>query len=263
MNKISSKSPATTSDNIAQAPLLGDEQAVECILTDLRVVIDKIDKNFNSAKKLILIFAEALFDTKQYEQSQICRKIKESLKDKITEGKITKKWIEECLPKDYKRKYSKSEPSSLSKPASITPTILQEKHEKDDFEGQTLSSVTSFKTNQGKANPFTDDQLDQPSIRSETRTSYPESQHDKRFEEALFSENSELREALKRQTVFTSADHIPANEIRFKISKDKYEQLKLAMENSKDSIYLVFDKGGVLERAQADVLSAGLLNERS
>ena len=33
------------------------------------------------------------------------------------------------------------------------------------------------------------------------------------------------------------------------------------MENSKDSIYLVFDKGGELERAQADVLSAGLLNE--
>ena len=93
-------------------------KAIECILTDLRVVIDKIDKNFNSAKKLILIFAEALFDTKQYEQSQICRKIKESLKDKITEGKITKKWIEECLPKDYKRKYSKSEPSSLSKPAN-------------------------------------------------------------------------------------------------------------------------------------------------
>ena len=245
MSKISSKQPITPPiDNFTQTPVLRDEKAIECILNDLRVVIDKIDKNFDGAKKLILKLAEALFGTKQYEQSQICRKIKESLKDKITERKITKKWIEECLPKDYKRKYSKSELSSLSKPDNDTTPILQEKYEKDDFEGQTPSSVTSFKSNQGKANPFTDCPLDQPTIRSETTTSYPESQHNKRFEEALFSENSQLREALKRQTVFTSADHIPANEIRFKISKDKYEQLKVAMENSKDSIYLVFDKGG-------------------
>ncbi|MFZ0329077.1 MAG: hypothetical protein WAL66_17425 [Nitrososphaeraceae archaeon] len=44
------------------------------------------------------------------------RKIKEVLKDKIREGKITAKWIEDCLPPEYKRKYTtKSEVSSLSK----------------------------------------------------------------------------------------------------------------------------------------------------
>ena len=33
---------------------------------------------------------------------------------KIKEGKITKKWIERCLPQEYKRTYAKSEQSSLS-----------------------------------------------------------------------------------------------------------------------------------------------------
>ena len=59
-------------------------------------------------------------------RNQICRKIKQILKDKITERKITAKWIEKCLPSEYKRKYNnnnnnnnknkkiKSELSSLS-----------------------------------------------------------------------------------------------------------------------------------------------------
>ena len=43
------------------------------------------------------------------------RKIKEILKDKIKEGKITAKWIEDCLSPEYKRKYTtKSEDTSLS-----------------------------------------------------------------------------------------------------------------------------------------------------
>ena len=36
------------------------------------------------------------------------------LADKIKEGKITKKWIERCLPQEYRRRYVKSEQSSLS-----------------------------------------------------------------------------------------------------------------------------------------------------
>ena len=31
------------------------------------------------------------------------------LADKIKEGKITKKWIERCLPQEYRRTYAKSE----------------------------------------------------------------------------------------------------------------------------------------------------------
>ncbi len=49
------------------------------------------------------------------ERDQISRTIKKILKDKIQEHKITEKWIEECLPQEYKRQYTKSEASSLSK----------------------------------------------------------------------------------------------------------------------------------------------------
>ena len=97
---------------------------VENIIAKLRVVIDERDKNFADAKSLILELARHLDETRQCEGTQICRKIKEMLKDKINEGKITGKWIEECLPQEYKRKYAKSELSSLSRNAKKVGKIL-------------------------------------------------------------------------------------------------------------------------------------------
>jgi hypothetical protein len=94
---------------------------VQNLVTKLKAVIDELAKNFANAKDLILELARVLDETKQCkERSQICRKIKEMLKEKIAEGKITAKWIEECLPREYKRRYNnnnnniKSELSSLS-----------------------------------------------------------------------------------------------------------------------------------------------------
>ena len=43
------------------------------------------------------------------EQAKICKKIKEILKDKIQEGKNSEGWIEVCLPREYKRKYIRTE----------------------------------------------------------------------------------------------------------------------------------------------------------
>ena len=49
------------------------------------------------------------------ERNQISRTIKKILQDKIQEGRVTEKWIEECLDCGNRRQYTKSEPSSLSK----------------------------------------------------------------------------------------------------------------------------------------------------
>src|SRR5205085_4168780 len=106
---------------------------VENIIAKLRVVIDELDKNFADAKSLILELARHLDETKQSEQTQICRKIKEMLKDKIKDGKITGKWIEECLPQEYKMKYAKSEPSSLSRNAKKLGEMI------GDNEGRSLA----------------------------------------------------------------------------------------------------------------------------
>ena len=94
-------------------PILPPATQINTVVVNLRAVIDELDRNFASAKSLILELARLLDETQRCEQCQISRKIKQMLKDKINEGKITGKWIEECLPQEYKRKYAKSELSSL------------------------------------------------------------------------------------------------------------------------------------------------------
>jgi hypothetical protein len=64
-------------------PILPPATQIKTVVVNLRAVIDELDRNFASAKSLILELARLLDETKQDKQSQICRKIKEMLKDKI------------------------------------------------------------------------------------------------------------------------------------------------------------------------------------
>jgi hypothetical protein len=57
--------------------------------------------------------------------------------------------------------------------------------------------------------------------------------------DALILENSELKEALKRQTTLLRADQVSANKITFIVPQEKFIQLKEPMETSRDSIRLV------------------------
>lgn len=94
---------------------LSDDQTIKGIVTDLKLVVDQLSNNFAKAKDLILELARLLDESKLCERDQVSRKIKKILKDKITDGKITAKWIEDSLPPEYKRKYTtKSEVTSLS-----------------------------------------------------------------------------------------------------------------------------------------------------
>ena len=104
-----------------------ETKIIEDIIVELRITIDQLDIHFVKAKNLILELARELDEAKQCKQSQICRKIKDILEDKIKESKISEKWIEECLPQEYKRKYTKSEVSSLSKESNSTTEQEREK----------------------------------------------------------------------------------------------------------------------------------------
>src|SRR6476661_5810702 len=86
---------------------------LEQIITDLKLAIDQIDSSFKNARDLILELARILDESGECERRSISRKIKELLADKIQEGKITAKWIHDCLPSEYKREY-KREVTSLS-----------------------------------------------------------------------------------------------------------------------------------------------------
>ena len=55
----------------------------------------------------IIELAKRLSESKLYEISTISSIIKEILMDKIKDGKITERYIEKCLPPEYKRKYQK------------------------------------------------------------------------------------------------------------------------------------------------------------
>lgn len=242
MNKISSKSSTTIStDNIAQAPILRDGQAIECILTDLRVVIDKIDKNFINAKKLILKLGEALFSIKQYEQSQICRIIKQSLKDKIREGKITEKWIEECLPKNYKRKYTKSELSSLSKSDKNLGKI-----EVNNFGEATSAGVFSDRKEINN----------DCSIPSKENVMVPENGSHNLKGSANNNAGScircqELEEALLKVSTATPSILESEAEISFIIPKEKYQEVIGAILCNYNCCYMIFDRfSGLLLRTE-------------
>ena len=88
-------------------PILTPADRIKIVVVDLKAVIDRLDRNFTNAKSLILKLARLLDETKECKQSLICTRIKEIMQDKIKEGKITKKWIERCLPQEYKRTYAK------------------------------------------------------------------------------------------------------------------------------------------------------------
>ena len=67
---------------------------------------------------------------------------KEMLADKIKEGKITKKWIERCLPQEYRR-YAKSEQSSLSGRAKKLEKIIIVDNEGNTVAGDETSPYNS------------------------------------------------------------------------------------------------------------------------
>lgn len=92
---------------------LDDATRLEQIITDLRLSIDQIDSSFKNASDKILELARLVDESGQCERRGISRKIKELLADKIKDGKITAKWIHDCLPSEYKREY-KREVTSLS-----------------------------------------------------------------------------------------------------------------------------------------------------
>src|SRR5947209_6790663 len=96
------------------------------IVTKLKATIDRLDSEFKNAKDEILELARTLDELKQCERSHICRKIKEFLDEKIKQGKITPKWIQDCLPSEYKREYSKREVTSLLEAANSAEDSIED-----------------------------------------------------------------------------------------------------------------------------------------
>jgi hypothetical protein len=200
-----------------------EEQEINGIIVDLRQVIDQLSLNKTSARDLIQELARRLDESKQCEQGQICKRIKEILKDKIQQRKITEKWIEECLPKEYKRNYVKSELSSLS---NSPEKILV------NSQGKTITEP--------KAEPANDI----------INVKNPSTCHNC---ELLETEILQLREALESKTQLITADKLLENgERKYIILKRHESEIINALQKCKNSCNLVFNSDGILVRIEPD-----------
>jgi len=217
--------------------LLGTNQ-IENIIAKLRVVIDERDKNFADAKSLILELARHLDETRQCEETQICRKIKVMLKDKINEGRITGKWVEECLPQEYKRKYAKSELSSLSSNAKKVGKILV------DNQGKSLAESSSYEDSSIDniahiAHTQTQGRDRNQTLQKNTPNNLGISEND---DDGGCISVQEWEEAFLKALMMIQDEHLPGAEIKFTIPKERYEEVKTAISNGSNCFYLIFDR---------------------
>lgn len=167
------------------------------ILTNIKNKIDELGIVSSTIREHILELAKHLDEDKKCQRDRISVLIKNLLAEKIKEAKISARWIEGCLPKEYKRKYAKSELTSHSvirtKPLSADQYLVQE------FEGN--ESV----------NDSRDVVLDKKYHSNCTND-----------EEDNLQENVELKEALLKSTKFHNALN---QEHRFEVSKYKLAEI--------------------------------------
>ena len=216
---------------------LSDDQTIKNIIIDLRLAVDQLGKDFVKAKDLIHELARRLDESKQCERDQVSRKIKEILKDKIREGKITAKWIEDCLPSEYKRKYTtKSEDTSLSKESTKEIEI--------DAQGNSISEPES-------------------AIFESTETSSENQSIPSPSQEIQEADNSELMRHLQKSTNLNSAEYLLAkSKSEYIVLKEKHDtELTNALKNCNKYCCLFFDANGILLKIESDISRAGNKND--
>ena len=142
------------------------------------------------------------------------------------------------VPRRIRPSWPKNSNTETGKVPKLSITIQEQNQN-----AQTSNDSGQTTTNQLEGRPA------EKEIASCASFSNPSDKHNN----ALCEENAELREALSRQIGFTTANEISSREIDFTIPKEKYPNLEAAMQKSRDSVYVVFDKSGILERAIPDI----------
>lgn len=184
------------------------------IIIDLRSIIDQIDISFKTAKELIQKIASEFDKQRVCKTSQLCRQLKKILEDKIKEGKISVKWIEESLPTKYKRAYSKSEHTSLLENDIETKTqkILINTPRRSSCISTLLSHEGTDRSSDGYS----------------------------KFTNTPTTDNR------------ASDEYSSAVEIKFTIPKEKYDKIKTTMNNTSNYCHLIFDRNtGLLLRSES------------
>lgn len=208
-----------------------ENKTIQDIIAELEAIIDQIDTKYVNARGLVLELARKLNETKQRELNQICRRIKWILKDKIGEGKITERWIEECLPQEYKRNYNKSEQTSLSRKDKKLQEIMI--NNKGNVSAESISPTISSVRNVYSTTAKGETQLDLPEER-------PDNLGDYNKDLVHCARCQHLEEALIKSSPISTAEYLSDNEIQFIIPRNRYKEIKSAM-RSNDSFLLIVE----------------------
>lgn len=215
MIKLSTTKSIKTTNSVND---ISNHPKLHGIISDLRNFIDEYN---TKSQELILEIAKRLDEENLCERSKISQLIKKILKDKIKEGKITAKWIEECFPSEYKRKYTiKSEEDSLSE-KKILITNSGQKIQFDEKNHTTQISNADILNN--SKNGIDDIQT------------------------------FELEEVCRKQQQFIKGDQIFSEETIFQIPKEKFQKIIIeSLEKSNKTCFVRFYSNKMLKEVWSD-----------
>jgi hypothetical protein len=169
------------------------------------------------------------------------------------------------VPRRVRTSCPKNSYVETNEPAKLSITQQEQSQASLSNYRETTSSNNSHQSQEesnkkGSRNQITEP-VKNPHLRGQTVTEKSLEVRECPYCQMLSIEIDELKEALTKAIQFTKADQIPATEIRFTIPKDKYPQLTAAIGSSTNSVYVTFDKSGILERAEPEIFRGKLHNE--
>ena len=215
--------------------------SVNGIIADLKMLVENLDLEFTKLREIIQELARRLDENKLCKQETICQTIKEILKEKIAEGKISERYIEGCLPTEYKRKH-------------IRKKIIETEICSVSQSNQGASLIQKDESNNNSDYIKLENRPMEVQFNNKL-TKNPPKLHDTEFEgcslcKDVVAENKELREIGKKNIMFLSAERLNNG---IKISKNKAKEIEDVSKRCKDFIYLIFDIGGNIIRIKDDI----------
>ena len=220
--------------------------SVNGIIADLKMMVEELHLKFTTLREIIQELARRLDEEQICKQENICQTIKEILKDKIIEGKISERYIESCLPIEYKRKHNRkkiieTEQISVLQKNNQGTSLIQ----KDDSNNNNKSDNIKSENRHTEQKPIFNNELTKDLLKI----------NDAEFEgcslcKDVVAENKELREIAEKNIMFLSAERLNNG---FKISKNKAKEIEDVSKRCKDFIYLIFDTGSNIIRIKADI----------
>jgi hypothetical protein len=232
--KISSQKWSGHQDDCINHP------SVNGIIADLKMLVENLHLEFTKLREIIQELARILDEEQICKQENTCQTIKEILKEKIAEGKISERHIESCLPTEYKRKHIRKKSIETEQ-----ISVLQK-----SSQGTSLIQKVGSNNNSDHINL----EEQKPQYNNNITKTLPKL-HDVDVEgcnlcKDVVAENKELREIAEKNIMFLSAERLNNG---IKISKNKAKEIEDVSKRCKDFIYLIFDIGGNIIRIKADV----------